>query len=55
MITIIKSKTSKDELNRIIGSLKSRNKLLNASKYSGKIKITDSPLAIQKKLRNEWA
>lgn len=54
MVTIIKRKTSKEELNKIIGKIKSRDNLLNASKYSGKVDIKDSPVEIQKKLRNEW-
>lgn len=27
---------------------------LDAKKYSGKIKITENPVEIQRKIRNEW-
>lgn len=54
MITTIKPKTKKDKIKKFLSSIKSSYKVLDSSKYSGKIKIKKSPLAIQKKLRDEW-
>lgn len=34
--------------------MKSDYKVLDSSKYSGKIKIKKSPVTLQRKLRDEW-
>lgn len=54
MVTTIRPKTKKQEIEKILSSTKADYKLLESSKYSGKIKIKKSPVLIQKKLRDEW-
>lgn len=41
------------ELNQL-NNKTSVHKKFNAKKYSGKVKFKGDPLAIQKKLRDEW-
>ena len=54
MVTVINRKTGKEKIKELLTAAGDREKLLLASKYSGKLKLKQSPLAIQKKLRNEW-
>jgi len=54
MVTTIKPKTKKDEIKKLLSSKNTDYKVLDSSKYSGKIKIKKSPVAIQRKLRDEW-
>lgn len=54
MVTIISRKTKTDKINEMLASINNKEKYLKASKYSGKLKLRQSPLTIQKKLRNEW-
>jgi hypothetical protein len=56
MVTIIKKSAKKSEIDRILKSSKAKRpkKSLNALKYCGILKITENPVQIQKKLRNEW-
>lgn len=54
MVTIINKKTRKEKIKKLLTAIGDNEKLLLASKYSGKIKLKKSPLIIQKKLRNEW-
>jgi hypothetical protein len=54
MVTTINRKTKKNRLKELVVLANEKNKLLDASKYSGKIKIEEKPLKIQKKLRDEW-
>jgi|GEM_PF-1773260 hypothetical protein len=54
MVTTIKPKTKKEEIKKLLSLTKPDYKLLDSSKYSGKIKIKKSPILIQKKLRDEW-
>jgi len=42
-----------DQINKKLGALPGR-KNLDAKKYCGVIKLKEDPLAIQKKLRDEW-
>ena len=56
MILVLKRGATKKEieaLNKKLGFIKS-GKGLDAKKYSGVIKLKEDPLAIQRKLRNEW-
>lgn len=54
MVTIIKPKTKKEKIKQLLSNAEKNIDLLDASKYSGKIKLNDDPILIQKKLRNEW-
>lgn len=56
MVLVLKKGASKKEMERINKKLRllpSRKKL-DAQKYCGVIKLTEDPLAIQKRLRDEW-
>lgn len=55
MVTTINKKTKKNKLKQLVVSANSKNKVLDSSKYSGKMKIEEKPLKIQKKLRDEWS
>ena len=54
LVTIIKKRTKNEKIKEVLSSLNYKEKLLNAAKYSGKIKLKKNPLALQKQLRNEW-
>ncbi len=54
MVTIIKAKTKKEKIKKLLSNAEKSIDLFNASKYCGKIKLNDDPILIQKKLRNEW-
>ncbi|GBD86688.1 hypothetical protein BMS3Abin03_00609 [bacterium BMS3Abin03] len=54
MVTIISRKTGTEKINKLLASISNKEKYLKASKYSGKLKLKETPLTIQKKLRNEW-
>ena len=54
MVTIISRKTRTEKINEMLAGISNKEKYLNASKYSGKLKLKQKPLTIQKKLRNEW-
>lgn len=54
MVTVIKRKTKKEKIKEILTGISEKERYLKASKYSGKLNLKQSPLDIQKKLRNEW-
>ncbi len=54
MVTTISKKTRRKRIKEILETVNSKGKYLKASKYSGKLKLKQKPLTIQKKLRNEW-
>jgi hypothetical protein len=56
MVVVLKRGTTSKEISKVSSRLKSRSlrKTINAKKYFGTIKLKESPLDIQKKLRNEW-
>ena len=54
MIKVINKKPKKDELRKIMSDMDKKGKTLDASKYSGKLKLKADPLIVQKKLRDEW-
>lgn len=54
MVTIIKSKTKKEKIEKLLLKAQKKINLLKASKYCGKLKLNGDPISIQKKLRNEW-
>ena len=50
----IKKKKKKNHIIRIRKIQSSKPKGVDTLKYCGTIKLKEDPLAIQKKLRNEW-
>ena len=56
MVLVLKKGASEQEVQRIKKKLqkKSRKPGIDIKKYSGKIKLKEDPLTIQKKLRDEW-
>ncbi len=53
MVTIIKKKIKKEKITELLMYTNNRGRLLDVSKYSGKLRIKENPLKIQKRLRNE--
>ena len=53
MVKIIKKGASKKEMEKILSDIKSTKKF-DAYKHCGVLKLTEDPLEIQKRLRNEW-
>lgn len=54
MITTIDKSKDVNEAKTLIESVHEQKKGIDLSKFVGKIKIDEDPLAIQKKMRNEW-
>jgi hypothetical protein len=53
MVLVLKKGASKKEMDSISEKLRV-NKGVNTKKYCGTIKLREDPLAIQKKMRDEW-
>lgn len=53
MVTIIKKGSSKTAIKLLVNKLQIK-KGLDAHKYSGIIKLKESPISIQKEMRDEW-
>lgn len=53
MVTVVKKGASIKVIEELLNKLKSK-KALNARKHKGVIRLKESPLEIQKKLRDEW-
>lgn len=53
MVVVIKKGSSKETIKRLIKKLNKSNGF-DAKKHSGVIKLHESPLDIQKRLRNDW-
>lgn len=53
MVLQLKKGASKRRMNTILNKLK-KKKGVDTKKYCGTIKLKEDPLAIQKKLRDEW-
>jgi hypothetical protein len=53
MVLVLKKGASKKEMDNISGKLQVV-KGVNTKKYGGTIKLKEDPLAIQKKMRDEW-
>lgn len=53
MVMIIKKGTSIEDIRARLAKLKSK-KGFNARKHNGVIRLKESPLEIQKKMRDEW-
>jgi len=56
MVTVIKSGSSKEEIERVLRShnRKKKNKGVNVKKYCGILNLKEDPLKLQKDWRNEW-
>lgn|GEM_PF-2253181 len=54
METVVKSKPSKKELEKIFATVKAKKEGVDISKYVGKVKAKGNPLILQRKLRDEW-
>jgi hypothetical protein len=53
MVLVLKKGASKKEMDSIAEKLRTV-KGVDTKKYSGTIKLREDPLAIQKKMRDEW-
>ena len=53
MVLVLKKGASKKDMDNISDKLQTV-KGVDTKKYGGTIKLTEDPLAIQKKMRNEW-
>ncbi|MBO9703257.1 MAG: hypothetical protein J7604_23785 [Sporocytophaga sp.] len=53
MVVTIRKSSKKEEIEKILSTINVA-KQLDVSKYCGKIKLSEDPLFIQKKLRDEW-
>jgi hypothetical protein len=53
MVLVLKTGADKKEMNAISEKLRS-SKGVDTKKYCGTIKLKEDPLAIQKKMRDEW-
>lgn len=56
MIHIISKKTTRKEFDKLLpeNKAKRKRKVAKLDDYCGILKLKDTPLNIQKKLRNEW-
>jgi hypothetical protein len=56
MVLVLKKGAGKKEIDAIEKKLYSQKTAtgFNAKKYNGVLKLKDEPMAIQKKMRNEW-
>lgn len=53
MTIVLKRSSDKASIERLLGSLPQTSKF-NAYKFCGKLKLSQSPLAIQQMMRDEW-
>ena len=53
MVVVLKKGASKKEMQTIAKKLQ-KNTGIDTKKYCGTISLTEDPLAIQKKMRDEW-
>jgi hypothetical protein len=54
MTVVIKKGMSKSQIDARLKKLKGKDKGFPAHKFTGKLKVEESPLTIQKRLRDEW-
>ena len=54
METVIKSRPSEKELEKIFSKVSLKKEGIDISKYAGKVKAKGNPVSLQRKLRNEW-
>ncbi len=53
MVTVIKKGSDKKEIEEALSKMKSKKKF-DAYKYCGAVVLKEDPLAIQKRMRDEW-
>lgn len=53
MVTILKKGSDTKEVEKSLAKVKN-NKGFDSQKYCGALKIKKDPIAIQKRMRNEW-
>jgi hypothetical protein len=53
MVTVIKKGSDKKQIEDALSKMKSRKKF-DAYKYCGVVALKEDPLAIQKRMRDEW-
>ena len=54
MVYYIKGKPTEEELKKMFDSIRKARKGVNVRKYAGKVKAKGDPVALQRKLRDEW-
>jgi hypothetical protein len=54
METVIRKRPSPSDLEKIFDISKAKKKGVDVKKYMGKVKAQGNPVALQRKLRNEW-
>ena len=55
MVTVIRKNTPKKRLKALLKKAKpAKRKGLDAKKFSGKLKLDEDPLLMQKRMRAEW-
>ncbi|MEO8066472.1 MAG: hypothetical protein ABI599_02140 [Flavobacteriales bacterium] len=55
MVVVIKKNASKKRLKALLKKAKpAKRKGLDAKKFSGKLKMKEDPMVVQKRLRAEW-
>ena len=54
MVVVIKKGSSKATIQRLMKKLKVVNKGFDSKRHSGFMKLDESPIDIQKRLRDEW-
>ena len=54
MTVVIKKGMSKGQISARLKKLTSKDKGFPAHKFTGKLKINEDPLVLQKRLRDEW-
>lgn len=53
MVTVLKKGLKKEAISKMLEHL-SKKKGFNSKKHNGVIRLKESPIAIQKKMRDEW-
>jgi len=54
MVRVIKKGSTKEEIQKTLAGYTKKKKGFQASNFSGIINLDESPIDIQKKLRDEW-
>jgi uncharacterized Zn ribbon protein len=54
MTLVLEKNASRQKIDLLKKKLKNSGKVYKSGKHCGKIKLSENPLQIQKKLRNEW-
>jgi hypothetical protein len=54
MVTTIKKGTSREKIRLALKKRQIKTKSPDLKKYCGSISLTEDPMVLQKKMRNEW-